>query len=103
MCPVPSGKDVFCLKVRGDSMSPDYKENDIVFVDPSRDYHSGNVVVVVDNEQTESFATIRVLVQEFSGPPKLKSINPEWQPKYMDFTPTMRVIGPVIGKFVPVL
>jgi SOS-response transcriptional repressor LexA len=103
MCPIPSGKDVFCLKVVGDSMAPDYKEGELIFIDPDKEYKSGSVVFVVDRANEFSFATLKVLVQEFSGPPKLKALNPEWQPKYIDFTNTMKIIGPVIGKFVPVL
>ncbi len=99
MCPVPAGTDVFCLRVSGESMLPKFQEGDIIYIDPDQELHSGCVVVVEDTKQPEAYITMKVFIREFNGQPRLKVINPDWEPKYTDLDSSIKIIGVVIGKF----
>lgn len=44
--PFPHGKSTFCLRIRGDSMFPDYKDGEIIQIDPDvAAQHNDDVVV----------------------------------------------------------
>jgi phage repressor protein C with HTH and peptisase S24 domain len=43
---IANNRNVFCLRVRGDSMSPKYEEGDLVYVSPNRPTKSGDDVLV---------------------------------------------------------
>lgn len=92
-CPVPCGNDSFALEVVGESMCPDYQPGDVIFVDPDVVAQSGDDVVAVVDESSES--TFKRLVAE-PGSLRLKAINPEWQPRYMEIDSPCSIIGVVI-------
>lgn len=102
LCPNSIGKDGFCLTVRGESMEPDFHEGDVVFVDPEREWHSGSIVIVVDDDGGDSSATMKKLMEDESGRPYLRPLNPAWPEQFIKFTPSMRVVGSVIGKYTDV-
>lgn len=45
-CPISHGPNAFCLKVIGDSMFPEYREGEIILVEPRIDPAHGDDVVV---------------------------------------------------------
>lgn len=92
-CPVPCSESTFALEVVGESMLPDYLPGDIIFCDPEASAETGDdVVAMVDNH---SEATFKRLVCE-PGHMKLKAINPEWSPRYMDIESPCSIVGTVI-------
>lgn len=91
---------IFCLRVEGESMEPKFYDCDIVFIDPEKAYDNGSIVIVVDNIQSDSFATMKKIVIDGSNC-YLKPLNPDWPgPKYIPMTDTMTVVGVVVGKYV---
>lgn len=92
-CPVPCSDSTFALEVVGESMCPEYLPGDVVFCDPEVVAQSGDdVVAVVDNH---SEATFKRLVAE-PGSLRLKAINPEWQPRYLEIDSPCSIVATVI-------
>lgn len=59
-----AGPRSFALVVRGDSMVPEFREGDIVIVDPDREVESGSFVVA---QNTLGQATIKQLIKDDRG------------------------------------
>lgn len=70
-------KNAFALRVSGTSMEPDYREGDIIVVDPDASAHSGSMVVVRLNGDNE--ATFKKLAIDGSRI-YLEPLNPRYQP-----------------------
>lgn len=43
---IANNRNVFCLRVRGDSMAPKYEEGDLIYVSPNRPTKSGDDILV---------------------------------------------------------
>lgn len=71
------GKNAFALRVSGTSMEPDYREGDIIVVDPDVQWHSGSLVVVRLNGDNE--ATFKKLAVDGSRI-YLEPLNTRYQP-----------------------
>lgn len=102
-CPAPHGEHAYCLRVGGDSMHnpagrPSYDDGDVIFVDPDIAPQAGNRVIVCRAGQPA--ASFKQLVVE-DGRQLLKALNPEWHPRYLEITDQARIVGVVIGKWVP--
>lgn len=86
------GKNVFALRVVGDSMEPEFKEGDVIIVNPGVEAAPGDFVVVKSNEE----ATFK----------QLKKFGPRWvlhplNPKYADLEVKrdgFKIIGKVVKK-----
>ena len=95
--PKRSGPRTFALRVRGESMEPDYQHDDIIFVDPDvAPKHGKDVVARLNGE-----GVFKRLVAE--GELRcLKSANSNWPSKIIEISahPDVRLIGVVIGKWV---
>lgn len=97
--PKHSSGRTFALRVRGESMEPDYQHDDIIFVDPDvAPEHGKDVVVRLDDRGEVVFK--RLVVEgklEY-----LKPANPSWPDKIVEISayPHARIIGVVIGKWV---
>jgi SOS-response transcriptional repressor LexA len=95
--PLRSGPRTFALRVRGESMEPDYQHDDIIFVDPDvAPKHGKDVVARLNGE-----GVFKRLVVE--GELRcLKSANSNWPSKIIEISahPDVRLIGVVIGKWV---
>ncbi|MDB6011520.1 MAG: hypothetical protein JWL65_3770 [Gammaproteobacteria bacterium] len=97
--PKYSGDRTFALRVRGESMEPDYQHGDIIFVDPDvTPAHGKDVVVQLGGRNEVVFK--RLVVEgrlEY-----LKPANPNWPDKIIEISayPGARIIGVVIGKWV---
>ena len=102
LCPVNIGENGYALEVRGESMEPKFQEGDIVFVDPDLPADPGKIVIAQDETFSEVEATMKKLVVD-GREAYLKALNPEWPgPKFIKITPTIRIVGVVVGKYVPV-
>lgn len=72
-----SGDEFFGLRVRGDSMYPEYLEDDIVIVRKAPDCRSGQDCVVYANGYD---ATLKTVIKNSDGSITLKPINPTYAP-----------------------
>ena len=92
----------FALIIKGRSMWPEFKPNEIIFVEPMCDVCSlkdGDLVVVSCNDDSE--ATFKQLViGETSDDVYLKPLNPEWPEQRLQPMGECRLVGKVIGKYV---
>jgi SOS-response transcriptional repressor LexA len=97
--PKYSGARAFALRVRGESMEPDYQHGDIIFVDPEVVPEHGKDVVARLGDRNE--VVFRRLVIE-GRLEYLKPANPNWPDKIVEIStdPGARIIGVVIGKWV---
>jgi SOS-response transcriptional repressor LexA len=87
------GRNVFALRVSGDSMEPEFKDGEIIIVNPHIEAVPGDFVVVKDREEQATFK-------------QLKKYGPHWvlhplNPRYTDQEVRrgdFRVIGRVVKK-----
>jgi SOS-response transcriptional repressor LexA len=97
-CPKKCGPNTFMLRVRGRSMQPKYQDGDLIYVDPSAVYqHHSNVVVKLTDDQE---ATFKRLVIDGSKM-WIEPLNPDWPEKAIKLEESARIVGVVIGKWVP--
>lgn len=97
--PKLSGAKTFSLRVRGESMEPDYQHGDVIFVDPDIDPRHGKDVLAVLGDR-EEFVFRRLVVEgelEY-----LRPTNPNSPAKIINLAahPDARIIGVVVGKWV---
>lgn len=97
-CPVPHGERTFVLKVRGESMEPEYRNGDWIFVDPSRQPENGSHVVVRMEDDQE--ATFKKLVIE-GDRRYLVALNPAWPERVIEIDKTATIVGTVIFSGTP--
>jgi SOS-response transcriptional repressor LexA len=96
--PKYAGDRTFALRVRGESMEPEYQHGDIIFVDPDVAPKHGKDVVVRLNDRNEVVFKRLVVEGEFEY---LKPTNPNWPSKITEISayPDARIVGVVIGKW----
>ena len=92
----------FCLVVRGESMLPEFKPNEIIYVEPEIgfwDLKNGDLVVV--QEANNSEATFKQLViGETSEDIYLRPLNKNWHEQRMIPKSEWTLVGKVVGKWV---
>ena len=92
----------FALKVRGRSMLPEFRPDDIIYVEPNVStlaLKDGDLIVVQCNDDTE--ATFKQLVLgETESDMYLKPLNPDWPEQRMVPMGECRLVGKVVGKMV---
>lgn len=59
-CPFPHSPGAFCLVVSGESMMPDYRDGEIILVDPEQSAKHGDDVVVRTEEGATTFKRLQV-------------------------------------------
>lgn len=92
-CPVSHGDKTFVLRVRGESMEPEYRDGDLIFVDPNRAAVNGSHVVVRLENDLE--ATFKKLVIE-GDQQYLMAINPSWPNRIIEIDGKATIVGVVI-------
>lgn len=93
------GKNGYGLVVVGESMLPDFRPNDKIYVNPDfqlSDLKTGDLVIVVCDNEVE--ATFKKLIVESNGM-VLKPLNPDWHEKMMDLKEGCRLVGKVVGLY----
>jgi len=95
-CPEKHSDATFALKVVGESMSPDFIDGEIIFVDPEVEPKNGSCVVVRQNGDSE--ATFKQLMVDGSDN-YLKALNPNWPKKIIEMLPDATICGVVIGSY----
>jgi SOS-response transcriptional repressor LexA len=94
-CPVPCGPHTFALQVQGDSMLPRFHPGDYIFVDPDKEYKSGDFVVAQIDDENK--ATFKQYLETEDGL-MLKALNLDWPNRYIPLPDKYRIIGRVIAK-----
>ena len=95
-CPAKCSPQTFALRVRGDSMLPDYREDEIVFVDPHLEPRHRDEVVVCNEQNSE--ATMKQLLIE--GERRyLRALNRDYPEPIRLMTQEDRLCGVVIGLY----
>ena len=88
----PPGKDVYVLRVQGNSMIEDsIRDGDLVVVEHRSSAHNGETVVAVLPEEE---ATLKRYYREADGRVRLQPANAEFQPVIVD---EVEIRGVVIG------
>jgi len=92
----------FALRVQGQSMMPEFKPDDIIYIEPLAGLFTlkdSDLVVVQCNDDTE--ATFKQLViGETSKDMYLKPLNPNWHEQKMLPMGDCNLVGKVVGKYV---
>lgn len=103
-CPFTHGPNAFILRVVGHSNhnpggDKSFAPGDYIAVDPRIEPQNKKMVVVrMDGEDT---ATFKQLLIEADGTYLLQALNPSWPKRIMPMPPGSRIVGVVIGKWVP--
>lgn len=93
------GKHGYGLEVIGESMLPDFRPNDRIYVNPDfqiSDLKTGDLVIVACDGETE--ATFKKLIVESNGM-YLEPLNPKWLEKIMELREGCKLIGKVVGLY----
>lgn len=92
----------FCLRVRGVSMMPEFKPDEIIFVEPQVGFlnlKNGDLVVVREHDNQE--ATFKqLIIGDTSDDMYLKPLNPDWHEQKMIPKSEWELVGKVVGKWV---
>ncbi|MGP1571863.1 MAG: LexA family transcriptional regulator [Moraxella sp.] len=100
--PIGLSEKGFCLIVRGESMMPEFKPDEIIYVEPNVDIgklQNGDLVVVQESNNNE--ATFKQLViGETSNDMYLRPLNKNWHEQRMIPKSDWTLIGKVVGKWV---
>lgn len=103
-CPFSHGPNAFILRVAGFSMynpggDKSYSPGEFIAVDPRIEPQNKKMVVAkIDEEET---ATFKQLLIDEDGTYLLQALNPAWPTRIMPMPPGSRIVGVVIGKWVP--
>ena len=87
----------FASWVSGDSMEPKYKNGSVALIRETGFDYDGAVYAVVCNNQTY----IKRVYQEEQGL-RLVSINPKYRDIFLSYDEDPRIVGIIVGNFLPV-
>ena len=93
------GKNGYGLEVVGESMLPDFRPTDKIYVNPDfqvSDLKTGDLVIVAC--EGENKATFKKLIIEPNGK-YLEPLNPKWHEKIMELNEGCKLVGKVVGLY----
>ncbi|KHF78452.1 Phage repressor [Acinetobacter sp. neg1] len=93
------GKNGYGLEVVGESMLPDFRPGDKIYVNPdfqANDLKTGDLVIVACEGETE--ATFKKLIVESNGM-YLEPLNPKWHEKIIGLREGCKLVGKVVGLY----
>lgn len=93
------GKNGYGLEVVGESMLPDFRPGDKIYVNPDfqiTDLKTGDLVIV--SCQGDSQATFKKLIVE-SGNMYLQPLNPDWPERTIALEDGCKLVGKVVGLY----
>lgn len=93
------GKNGYGLEVVGESMLPDFRPGDKIYVNPdfqADDLKTGDLVIVSCEGDAE--ATFKKLIIESNGK-YLEPLNPKWHERVMDLHEGCKLVGKVVGLY----
>ncbi|ENY4535764.1 LexA family protein [Salmonella enterica] len=71
----PASELIFALRIKGDSMEPEFKEGDTVIIDPAVYPHPGEFVVAKNGDHEATFKKFR---EKADGSYELVPLNPDY-------------------------
>ena len=89
------GENTFAVRVSGISMEPEFKDGEVIIVDPSIEARHNSYVVV--RMEPDNSVTFKQLVVE-STTRYLRPLNPQWHEQLIEIDGNTRICGVVIGK-----
>ena len=95
-------KHGFALKVQGRSMLPDFKPDDIIYVEPETGLFAlkdSDLVVVQCNDDKDATFKQLVIGETFDDM-YLRPLNPDWHEQRMMPMGDCNLVGKVVGKYV---
>ncbi|MEK5754040.1 helix-turn-helix domain-containing protein [Acinetobacter variabilis] len=93
------GKNGYGLVVVGNSMKPDFKPGDRIYVNPdiqTFDLQTDDLVIIACSGESE--ATFKKLIIE-GGDKYLQPLNPDWPEQIIKLTEDCRLVGKVVGLY----
>lgn len=90
--------DAFALKIKGDSMEPEFIEGDIVIIDPKVEPHAGEFVAAINGDYEATFKKYRPLedLDEYGRQHfELVPLNPDWH-SMSSLKQEIRIIGTMV-------
>lgn len=90
--------DAFTLKIKGDSMEPEFIEGDIVIIDPKVEPHAGEFVAAINGDYEATFKKYRPLedLDEYGRQHfELVPLNPDWH-SMSSLKQEIRIIGTMV-------
>ncbi|MDC5529348.1 helix-turn-helix domain-containing protein [Acinetobacter baumannii] len=93
------GRNGYGLIVVGESMSPDFRPGDKIYVNPDfqiTDLKTGDLVIVACIDETE--ATFKKLIVESNGM-YLEPLNPKWHERIIELREGCKLVGKVVGLY----
>lgn len=94
-CPFKHGSNAFCLRVVGDSMFPEYREGEVILVDPSVEAMHGDDVVVRTAEGKVTFKRLQIT----SEGSHLLVMNKDYPNRVIQVPPDTHICGVVTGSW----
>lgn len=89
------GRNVFALRVKGDSMEPEFKEGEIVIINPHIEAKSGDFVVIKNDDNGE--ATFKQL-KKYGDTIVLHPLNSKYPDIELKKGTKYRIVGKVVKK-----
>lgn len=102
----PRPKDLskfgFALKVPGQSMAPEFKPDEIIYVEPQTNFRKieDSDLVIVKRSDDEEVAFKQLMRGESLNDIYLKILNPNWPDPKMVPKGKYKLVGKVVGKYV---
>ncbi len=88
------GKSVFALRIKGDSMEPEFREGDVVIVNPHVEAKPGDYVVVKNDEEEATFKQLK----KFGDTLVLHPLNSKYEDIELKKGVKYRIVGKVVKK-----
>lgn len=95
-CPVQHSEKAFAIKVKGDSMLPDFREGDIIFCDPEILPNSQDLVIA--KPSSLKLPIFRRLIESEQGNYQLKASNSLASERYIEIESESQIIGKVTSQ-----
>jgi len=88
------GKNVFALRVKGDSMEPEFREGDVVIVNPDIEALPGDYVIVQNDQEEATFKQLK----KFGDTLVLHPLNSNFEDIELKKGSKYRIVGKVVKK-----
>ena len=95
-CPYEHGENTFAVTIVGQSMSPEFKEGLVIFIDPNQMPENKQYCVAKLTDTGE--ATFKQYIVE-DGKAYLKAVNPDWPTPYIPINGSCHIVGRMIGVY----
>lgn len=95
-CPFEHSERAFCLLVAGQSMMPDYREGEVILVDPGVEWRHGDDVVARTPDGNVTFKRLQITHEGTH----LLALNPEWSPRIIELPADSHICGVVTASWM---